>query len=229
MAGVSDIYRDEFRDRVVGGRPRALLEVGSGDGAFLKTVKGEVPRLCGLDPSADNLAALRAQGFEAVQGTAERLPFADGEFDVVAFSFTPHHLADWGTALNEALRVARHSIEILDVWYDETIADQRSALALDRWLKAIDRRGGMVHMDTLTPGALLAPVAGRRDVTYDYLCRRVAEPANIDETMRLGSEYLARVGGDAALAREFDQIIAAAHRDGMTDEGAILMTIEKRR
>ena len=229
MADVSDIYRDEFRDRVAGGRPRSLLEVGSGEGAFLKTLAGDVPRLCGLDPNPDNIAALKAQGFEAVLGSAERLPFADGEFDVVAFSFTPHHLADWDKALGEAFRVARHSIEILDVWYDETIADQRTAQALDRWLKAIDRRTGMVHMDTLTPGAMLAPVIGRRDVTFDYLCRRVAEPANIDETLKLGSDYLAKVGNDNALKREFDQIIAAAHRDGMTQEGALLMTIEKRR
>ena len=74
-----------------------------------------------------------------------------------------------------------------------------------------------------------APLIARRDVTFDYLCRRVAEPQNIEETMALGREYLARVDNDAALTRAFDEIIADAKRDGMTDEGAILMTIEKRR
>ena len=229
MADMFDNYRDEFSARVLGGRPRTLLEVGSGDGAFLKTVKGEVDRLCGLDPSAEQVSALRAEGFEAVQGSAEKLPFAEGEFDVVVFSFTPHHLADWNAGLNEALRVARHSVEIMDVWYDDTIADQRTTHTLDRWLKAIDRRGGMVHNDTLSPGELLAPVLSRRDVTYDYLCRRIASPVSIDETTTLGRNYLAKVDNDATLAKEFEQIIAAAHRDGMTDEGAILMTIEKRK
>ena len=229
MSEVYDIYREEFRERVLDGRPRSILEVGSGDGSFLKTVQGEASRLCGLDPSEDHVSALRAEGFEAVKASAYPLPFADGEFDVVVFSFTPHHLADWGAGLNEALRVARHSVEILDVWYDDTIADQRTTHAFDRWLKTIDRRGGMVHRDTLSPGELLAPVLGRCDTTFDYVCRRVSARSNIEETMALGRTYLARVDNDQALAKEFEQIIAAAHRDGMTDEGAILMTIEKGR
>lgn len=229
MADIFDNYRDEFRARVLGGRPRSILEVGSGDGAFLNTVKGEVGRLVGLDPSAEAVAKLRGEGFEAEQGSAEKLPFADGEFDVVVFSFTPHHIGDWAAALNEAMRVARHSIEILDVWYDDSVADQRTAHDYDRWLKVIDRRTGMVHLDTLSPAELLAPVIGRRDVTYDYACRRIAEPQNIEETVELARTYLSKVDNDAALTRAFDEIIAAAHRDGMTDEGCIQMTIELRR
>lgn len=229
MADVYDIYRDEFRARVLGGRPRSILEVGSGDGAFLKTVKGEAERIAGLDPSDDAVAKLKADGFEAIAGSAERLPLPDGTFDVVVFSFTPHHIADWSTALTEAMRVARNGVEILDIWYDDTLADQRTAHDFDRWLKAIDRRTGMVHLDTLSPAELLAPVIARRDVTYDYLCRRIAGSQSIDDTLKLGAEYLAKVGNDAALKREFEQIIAAAHRDGMTDEGCIQMTIEKRR
>jgi SAM-dependent methyltransferase len=224
-----DIYRDEFRARVLSGRPRSILEVGAGDGAFLRTVVGEAGRLTGLDPSADNVAQIRMAGFEAVEGVAERLPFQDGAFDVVVFSYTPHHVRDWTAALHEALRVARNGIEILDVWYDETIADQRSTQAYDRWCKTIDRRTGMVHNDTLPPGTMIAPVATWRDITYDYVCRRVAAAANIDETIAYAQAQLAKVQNDAALAREFDDILAAARRDGMTDEGAIMMTIEKRR
>lgn len=228
MADIFDNYRDEFRARVLGGRPRSILEVGSGDGAFLKTVQGEVGRLAGLDPSEDAVAKLRGEGFEAVLGSAERLPFADGEFDVVVFSFTPHHVADWNAALSEAMRVARNGVEILDVWYDDTVADQRTAHAFDRWLKTIDRRTGMVHLDTLSPAELLAPVIERRDVTYDYVCRRIASPQNIEETLELARAYLSKVDNDAELTRAFDEIIAAAHRDGMTDEGCIQMTIEQR-
>jgi len=228
VADVFDIYRDEFRSRVLGGRPRSTLEVGSGNGAFLKTVAGEVGRLVGLDPDADAVSNLKLEGFEAALGSAERLPFKDSEFDVVVFSFAPHHIADWATALCEALRVARHSVEILDVWYDDTVADQRTALDYDRWLKAIDRRGGMVHLDTLSPGELLAPVIARRDVTFDYVCRRIADAQNIEETMKLGAEYLAKVDNDPALKRAFDEIVARAHRDGMSNEGCIQMTIEMR-
>jgi ubiquinone/menaquinone biosynthesis C-methylase UbiE len=229
MADVYDIYRDEFRARVLSGRPRSILEVGSGRGSFLQTVAGEVGRLVGLDPDGETVSALRTEGFEAVEGSAERLPFADGEFDVVVFSFAPHHIADWSFALHEALRVARNSVEILDVWFDDTIADQRTAQAFDRWLKTIDRRGGMEHLDTMSPGELLAPVIARRDVTYDYLCRRVAAAQDIEETKATGRAYLAKVDNDGELARAFEKILADAHLDGMSDEGCIQMTIEKRR
>ncbi|HJU41128.1 MAG TPA: class I SAM-dependent methyltransferase [Tahibacter sp.] len=224
-----DIYREEFRARVLGGRPRSILEVGAGTGAFLKTVKGETARLMGLDPSPENIAQLRLDGFDAVEGSAERLPFADGEFDVVVFSYTPHHVNDWSAALHEAMRVARNGIEILDVWYDETIPDQRTSQALDRWSKAIDRRTGMVHHDTLPPGKMLEPILTWRDVTYDYVCRRIASPLVVDETMHHCREQLAKVGNDAALARELDELIAAGSRDGMSEEGAIMVTIEKQR
>lgn len=229
MTDVYDDYRDEFRKRVLAGRPRTILEVGAGDGAFLRTVAGQVDRLAGLDPDAMNVANLKMEGFEAVEGVAERLPFADGEFDIVVFSFTPHHTSDWNAALNEAMRVARNGIEILDVWYDESIADQRTTLALDRWYKTIDRRLGLVHHDCLTPGALLQPVIARPDITFDYACRRIASSLDMAETLEHGRTKLAKVDNDPALARAFEAIIAAGRRDGMSDEGAILMTIEKRR
>ncbi len=222
-----DMYRGEFRTRVLSGRPRSILEVGAGDGAFLKTVKGEVGRLTALDPTVDRVVQLKLEGYEAVEGVAERLPFADGEFDVVVFSYTPHHVTDWAVALHEALRVSRNGVEILDVWYDDTIADQRTSHALDRWSKAIDRRTGMVHNDTMPPGTMLAPISTWRDVTYDYVCRRFATPLHIEETMQYCREQLAKVGNDAALAHELEIITADGRRDGMTEEGAIMVSIEK--
>ena len=125
--------------------------------------------------------------------------------------------------------MACNGIEILDVWYDESIADQRTTAALDRWYKTIDRRTGMVHNDFLLPGAMLEPVIARRDITYDYACRRIAAPLSVAETMDRGRQKLAKVDNDPALARQLEEIIAAGHRDGMSDEGALLMTIEKRR
>ncbi len=223
-----DIYRGEFRTRVMSGRPRSILEVGAGDGTFLRSIKGDVGRLTALDPDADHVAQLKLEGFEAVEGVAESLPFADGEFDVVVFSYTPHHVTDWAAALREGLRVSRNGVEILDVWYDDTIADQRTSHALDRWSKAIDRRLGMVHNDTMPPGAMLAPVSAWRDVTYDYVCRRFATPLHVDETMEHCRAQLGKVENDATLARELETITADGLRDGMTEEGAIMVTIEKR-
>lgn len=226
MAGVEELYREEFKRRVLAGRPRSVLEVGAGSGTFLHSVKPDINRLVGLDPDADAVQALQATGFEAVLGSAEHLPFQDREFDVVVFSYAPHHVNDWRAALKEAMRVARHSIEILDVWYDETVPDQRVARAFDRWLKSIDRLGGMVHNDTFSPGALIEPLLDVPSVTYDYVCRRVSAQVSVNDIEEMARSKIAGAATDAARTAGFEQIIADAKRFGMSEEGCIQMTIE---
>ncbi len=226
MAGTEDIYRSEFRQRVMAGRPRSLLEVGPGSGTFLRAVRHDVLRLAGIDPDPEAVDALTTQGFEVTVGTAEALPFRDGEFDVVVFSYVPHHCRDWDAALREAVRVARHSVEILDIWFDDSIPDQVVARDFDRWCKAVDRRSGMVHHDALTPGALIAPVRGRAGIAYDYACRRLHAdwaPADFEATAR---GHFLKAGGDPALEAEYVRLLAAARQDGISEEGCIQMTIE---
>jgi SAM-dependent methyltransferase len=226
MSDVDEIYRAEFRARVMGGRPRSVLEIGAGSGKFLKSVRNDVNRLVGLDPDAEAVDVLQAEGLEAIVGSAESLPYQEGEFDVVAFSYVPHHCSDWNKALSEAMRVARHSVEILDVWFDVSVPDQRVAHDFDRWCKEIDRRGGMVHNDTMTPGLLLAPVLSVPGLTYDYVCRRVQALWALDEVEAKGRSYLEMVGGDAKLAEGLTQILADARRHGLSEEGCMQMTIE---
>lgn len=226
MAGVDEIYREEFRARVMAGRPRSVLEVGAGSGTFMRSVKIDINRLVGLDPEAESVEILQAEGFEAVVGSAEKLPFHDHEFDVVVFSYSPHHCTDWSLALKEAMRVARHSIELLDVWFDDSVPDQRVARDFDRWCKEIDRRGGMVHNDTMPAGALLAPLLAEAGLTYDYVCRRVSAAWALDDVEAKGREYLMKAGNDAALVKGFEQIVADAKRFGISEEGCVQMTIE---
>ena len=226
MAGVEEIYREEFKRRVLAGRPRSLLDVGAGRGAFLKGVKSDINRLVGLEPNTELVETLQGHGIEAVHGSAERLPFQDHEFDVVVFSYSPHHLSDWAAALKEAMRVARHSIEILDSWYDDGVPDQRVAHSLDRWCKEIFRRGGMVNNDSLSPGAILEPVTGIRGLTYDYVCRRVSAPCALNEVEEKARSLLTRVDNDAGLAAGLSQILEDARRFGMSEAGCVQMTIE---
>jgi SAM-dependent methyltransferase len=226
MSDVDEIYRAEFRARVMGGRPRSVLEVGAGSGTFLRSVRNDVNRLVGLDPDAEAVDVLQAEGFEAIVGSAESLPYQEGEFDVVVFSYVPHHCGDWNKALSEAMRVARHSVEILDVWFDVGVPDQRVAHAFDRWCKEIDRRGGMVHNDTMTPGLLLEPVLSVPGLTYDYVCRRVQALWALDQVEKKGRSHLGMAGGDQKLAAGLTQILADARRHGLSEEGCVQMTIE---
>jgi ubiquinone/menaquinone biosynthesis C-methylase UbiE len=65
-----------------------VLEIGCGDGARLGWLREQRGFECyGVDPSAQAVAAAQGQGIAARQGTAEQLPFATGEFDLVMFGF----------------------------------------------------------------------------------------------------------------------------------------------
>jgi ubiquinone/menaquinone biosynthesis C-methylase UbiE len=84
-----------------GGRARAhrLLDVACGTGCFLRAVKSNWPRLyiTGLDLSPHYLAVARRtlaswSRTRLVQGMAEAMPFADGEFDIVTCVYLFHEL-----------------------------------------------------------------------------------------------------------------------------------------
>ena len=65
-----------------------VLEIGCGDGARLSWLKENRGfDCCGIDPSAEAVAAAQARGIAASRGTAERLPFEDQAFEIVIFGF----------------------------------------------------------------------------------------------------------------------------------------------
>lgn len=76
-----------------------LLDIGSGPGSFLATKAAHVRSVVGIDPSplmrheaerrlADRIAAGTAR---IVPGSADSLPFDDGEFSAVSAIFAPIH------------------------------------------------------------------------------------------------------------------------------------------
>lgn len=86
-----------------------MLDVGCGTGQSQRIYRDRAGLYVGVDLS---LGALRlAQGrFDAaawMQADALRLPFAEGTFDVVAFSSVLHHIGNRGAALSEARRVLK--------------------------------------------------------------------------------------------------------------------------
>lgn len=97
--------------------PRRVLDVGCGTGYLLRSLAGRLPEatvLCGVDaaPAMIEVAAAAAardrpqDGRPAFrQGTAEQLPFPDGEFDLVVSTTSFDHWADQGAGLAECARV----------------------------------------------------------------------------------------------------------------------------
>ena len=94
-----------------------VLDVASGTAAVALELAKAVPSrsVVGLDQSAEMLAEGRARvaraGLEARidlrEGRAERLPFGDGEFDALTFTYLLRYVDDPGATMRELARVVR--------------------------------------------------------------------------------------------------------------------------
>ncbi|MDP3844865.1 MAG: class I SAM-dependent methyltransferase [Pseudomonas sp.] len=99
----------------VAGRSDArVLDLGCGAGHVSFHVAPLVAEVVAYDLSAQMLevvaqaaVARELSNLRTVQGAAECLPFADGEFDFVFSRYSAHHWSDLGLALREARRVLK--------------------------------------------------------------------------------------------------------------------------
>jgi SAM-dependent methyltransferase len=99
---------------VRGRRTARMLDLGCGGGHVSFTAAPEVGEVVAYDLSQEMLTAVTRvaveRGFDNLRtecGAAEKLPFADAAFDIVATRFSAHHWHDLKAALKEARRVIR--------------------------------------------------------------------------------------------------------------------------
>lgn len=88
------------------GRSRTVLNVGAGTGSYEPADR----YVLAVEPSGTMIAQRPAGGPPVLQATAERLPLADGQFDVAMALVTVHHWRDWAAGLREMQRVAERVI-----------------------------------------------------------------------------------------------------------------------
>ena len=86
---------------------KRMLDVGCGPRGSLEWATQAAERV-GLDPLADEYRKLhrRRHAMDYVAGDAERMPFADGQFDVISSINSLDHVDDLDAALSEIARVA---------------------------------------------------------------------------------------------------------------------------
>lgn len=82
-----------------------ILDVGCGTGQHLRELVGRGHEAVGVELDQGCVAALKAEGYNVVQGTAERLPFPDQAFDAIVCSvvlpYTDERraIAEWSRVL----------------------------------------------------------------------------------------------------------------------------------
>ena len=109
--GSGRLYRRDVLARAGLARGMRMLDVATGTGLVAReavALLGDARAVVGLDPSAGMLReARRALAAPLVQGRAEELPLASGQFDVVSIGYALRHVADLGVAFRECLRVLK--------------------------------------------------------------------------------------------------------------------------
>jgi demethylmenaquinone methyltransferase/2-methoxy-6-polyprenyl-1,4-benzoquinol methylase len=88
-----------------------VLDVATGTGAVaLELIRQKQCIVVGLDQSPEMLAEGRKRlgpDVQLVEGTAEDLPFADGSFDALTFTYLLRYVAEPAVTLRELARVVR--------------------------------------------------------------------------------------------------------------------------
>jgi demethylmenaquinone methyltransferase / 2-methoxy-6-polyprenyl-1,4-benzoquinol methylase len=99
------------------GSDQRVLDVATGTGMVAaELIRQTGCRVVGVDQSDEMLAGARArlagdpalaERLELVRGQAEQLPFADGEFDALTFTYLLRYVDDRGATMRELARVVR--------------------------------------------------------------------------------------------------------------------------
>jgi ubiquinone/menaquinone biosynthesis C-methylase UbiE len=152
----------EHRDRNLAGLRGRVVEIGAGNGLNFDHYPAEVDEVVAVEPEP----YLRAKAVEAaagapvrvtvVDGTADRLPAGDGEFDAAVASLVLCTVPDPARALAEAHRVLQPGGELR--FYEHVRArDPRRARWQDRLAKRIwPACGGGCHPNRDTEAAIVA-------------------------------------------------------------------------
>jgi ubiquinone/menaquinone biosynthesis C-methylase UbiE len=85
-----------------------ILELGFGQGTFMHHATKNGHRITGLDMNGTEIRKAKMEGLDARRGdVSKRLPFKDGEFDMVYSSQVIEHIAEPCTMMKEMHRVLK--------------------------------------------------------------------------------------------------------------------------
>ena len=161
------------------GPGKTVLDVGAGTGKLTRLLVPSGARVVAVEPVAEMRALV--EGAEAVDGTAEELPFADSSADLVTAA-QAFHWFDFDRALAEIHRVLRPGGRLALVWNSRDLDDplQRAVEDLLEPLRAAvpaqqeSRWREAVEASPLFESPETREFAYAQSFTADDLCARVA-------------------------------------------------------
>jgi SAM-dependent methyltransferase len=216
-----------FVDLLESFKPQSVLDVGCGAGGLLKACSAAGITVQGLDQGSPRLDALVAEGFDVIEGSAYELPLEADSVDWVTLRHVPHHLDKPELALAEALRVSRCGVLCAEPCFDESLACQRSAVALDVWEKQQHRREGMYHAEVLSLGELLALLPQSAANSIKVQVHTHFHPRGRDVT---AFEVIARQLVESLPAEHehqvaLNQLLPELHRTGLSWNGSMCLVL----
>ena len=151
------------------------LDLGCGGGHVAYRLAPHMAAVTAYDLTPAMLDAVGAEAarrglrnIRTEQGAAERLPFADGAFDLVASRFSAHHWRDLAAALRETRRVLAPSGRALFI-----DAASPGLPLLDTFLQAIELLRDPSHGRNYSPAEWLAALAAARLTPVSLVARRL--------------------------------------------------------
>ena len=165
------------------GTASKVLNVGAGTGSYEPADR----QVVAIEPSEEMIRQRGPGTAPAIQGVAEKLPFADREFDASMAILTIHHWADKALGLSEMRRVTRGRIVIVTfdpahpgTWLGDYLPQLRE-------LDAEQMPPMEFYADHLRD-VEASPLAVPRDCTDGFLYAYWARPeAYLDPRIRRGS------------------------------------------
>jgi ubiquinone/menaquinone biosynthesis C-methylase UbiE len=159
IRGAERTEQADHRRRMLAGLSGRVVEVGAGNGMNFRHYPAEVSQVVAVEPEpylrgkAAESARTAAVDVRVVEGVADALPVADGEFDAAVASLVLCSVPDQGRALAELRRVLKAGGELR--FYEHVRAQSpRMGRLQDASELVWPRVAGGCHMNRDTVGAI---------------------------------------------------------------------------
>ncbi|MEI6045478.1 MAG: class I SAM-dependent methyltransferase [Chloroflexota bacterium] len=135
-----------------GDKLQKVLDVGTGSAVFAEAFANKGLEVTGVDENPEMLeAALRfVPQADLRQASAEALPFSEGEFDLVFLGMVLHEVDDPVKTLEEARRVAKTRVAVLEWPYrEEEMGPPLAHRLKPETVAELARQAGLSRLETL--------------------------------------------------------------------------------